>query len=142
VIIVDLNLLVYVVNRSALQHVKARKWWESCLSQGTSVGLAWTVMLGFVRLTTSPRLMRLPLSPAQAMALLDEWLAHPAVDIVEPGSGHWEIVKELITDLGAAGNLTSDAHLAALAIERGARLCSADNDFSRFSRLRWSNPLD
>jgi toxin-antitoxin system PIN domain toxin len=140
-IIVDLNLLLYAVNKSALQHVSARRWWENCLSEGTSIGLAWTVVLGFLRLTTHPHVMPRPILPKQAIALLDEWLAHRSVEIVEPTVRHWEILKDLLFELGAAGNLTFDAHLAALAIERGARLCSTDNDFSRFKRLRWSNPL-
>jgi toxin-antitoxin system PIN domain toxin len=82
-----------------------------------------------------------PLKPRQALEVVDEWLSHPAVEIVEPTERHWEVLKDLLMPLGTAGNITADAHLAALAIERGARLASADNDFARFARLRWSNPL-
>jgi toxin-antitoxin system PIN domain toxin len=141
VIVVDLNLLVYAVNQSAASHKAARRWWERSLSGGTSVGLAWSVILGFVRLTTNPRIMPRPLSVAEALGTVDAWLTHPSVEVIEPTERHWEILKDLLAGLGAAGNLTSDAHLAALAIERGASLCSTDNDFSRFSKLRWSNPL-
>jgi toxin-antitoxin system PIN domain toxin len=141
VIVVDLNLLLYAVNESAVPHKVARRWWERALSQGTQVGIAWSVILGFLRLTTNPRVMPRPLSVAHAVEIIDEWLAHPSVEIIEPTERHWEILRDLLSELGAAGNLTSDAHLAALAIERGAVLCSADNDFSRFPRLRWSNPL-
>jgi toxin-antitoxin system PIN domain toxin len=141
VIVVDLNLLVYAVNESAASHKAARRWWERSLSQGTPVGLAWTVLLGFLRLTTNPRVMPRPISIEQAVEIVDDWLAHPSVEVIEPTERHWDILRELLSALGAGGNITSDAHLAALAIERGARLCSTDNDFARFSRLRWSNPL-
>jgi uncharacterized protein len=141
VIVVDLNLLIYAINEDALQHERARRWWETALSGGDRVGLAWSVILGFIRLTTNPRVMPRPLASEQALAVIDDWLAHPSVAAVEATTRHWAIVKELLLPLGSAGNLTTDAHLAALAIEHGARLCSTDNDFSRFAGLRWLNPL-
>lgn len=140
-IVVDLNLLVYAVNEDTALHEGARRFWEQTLSRGTPVGLAWSVILGFVRLTTNPRVMPRPLTATEAFSVVDDWLAQPALRIVEPDEGHWEIVKEILAPLGTAGNLVADAHLAALAIERGATLCSTDNDFARFSRLKWSNPL-
>ena len=76
-----------------------------------------------------------------AFELVEAWLQHPMVTIVEPMERHLNILRDLVLPLGTAGNLTSDAHLAALAIEYGARLCSADNDFARFGGLRWYNPL-
>ena len=140
-IVVDLNLLVYATNEDALQHDSARRWWEGVLSRGESVGLAWVVVLGFLRLTTNPRVMPRPLTPEQAMGIIDSWLDQPAVQMLEATERHWEILKEILAPLGTAGNLTSDAHLASLAIEHGARLVSTDNDFARFSGLRWVNPL-
>lgn len=140
-IVVDLNLLIYAVNEDAIQHDGARQFWEQTLSEGVAVGLPWTVVLGFVRLTTNPRVMPHPLAPEQAFGVVDGWLAQATVEVIEPTDRHWEIVKELLLPLGTAGNLTTDAHLAALAVERGATLCSTDNDFSRFPRLKWSNPL-
>ena len=73
--------------------------------------------------------------------MVDSWLAQPAVTVVDPTDRHSAVLRHLLDPLGAAGNLTSDAHLAALAIEHGATLCSADVDFSRFAGLRWANPL-
>lgn len=140
-IVVDLNLLVYATNEDALLHERARRWWESLLSRGEAVGLAWTVVLGFLRLTTNHKVMPRPLAPEQAMAIIEDWFAQPSVRPLEPTERHWEILKEILTPLGTAGNLTSDAHLAALAIEHGARLFSTDNDFARFAGLRWLNPL-
>jgi toxin-antitoxin system PIN domain toxin len=141
VTVVDLNLLIYAVNEDALQHERARRWWEAVLSGAETVGLAWSVILGFIRLTTNSRVMPRPLAPEQAFAVIDDWLGHPFVTAIEATERHWAIVKELLLPLGTAGNLTSDAHLAALAIEHGARLVSTDNDFSRFAGLRWMNPL-
>jgi hypothetical protein len=142
-IVVDLNLLVYAANRDAREHTVAHAWWRAVLADGESVGLAWSVVLGFVRLTTSPRIMPRPLAPEDAFAAVDAWLAQPSVRTIEPTDRHWGLVKELLGRTGTAANLTSDAHLAALAIEHGARLHSTDNDFDRFRThgLRWVNPL-
>lgn len=140
-IVVDLNLLIYAMNADALQHQRARLWWESVLSKGEPVGLAWAVVFGFLRLTTNPRIMPRPLTPEHAFAVVDDWLAQPSIQAIAPTDRHWEIVKEILAPLGSAGNLTSDAHLAALAIEHGGRLFSSDNDFARFAGLRWVNPI-
>lgn len=140
-LIADLNLLLYATNLDAPQHDRARRWWESAVGGDEVVGLAWVVILGFVRLATNPRIMSSPLTLAQALAVVAGWLAQPVVRVVEPTERHWGILKQLLEDNGAAGNLTSDAHLAALAIEHGATLCSADRDFARFAQLRWNNPV-
>ena len=140
-IVVDLNILIYAINRDVGLHTAARSWWEARLSGRVPVGLAWTVIQGFVRLTTHPSVMPHPLTPDQAFSVVDGWLEQPCVRIAEPTERHWSIFKNLLAPLGVAGNLTSDAHLAALAIERGALLCSTDRDFARFPGLRWENPL-
>jgi toxin-antitoxin system PIN domain toxin len=141
VIVPDLNLLVYAVNTAAPQHARARSWWEAVLAADEAVGVAWTVSLGFLRLTTNRRILPRPLSAEEAISLLDEWLSQPPVRPLEPTERHWGILRGLLHPLGAAGNLTADAHLAALAVEHGATLCSSDNDFSRFPSLRLQNPL-
>jgi len=142
VILVDLNLLLYATNRDTAHHDAARSWWEAALSGDEPIGLAWSVLVGFVRVSTHPSIFPHPLTPEQALAVVDEWLAQPNAVLVSPTSRHWRIFEELLGPLGAAGNLTTDAHLAALAIERGAKLCSTDRDFGRFPRLDWINPLD
>jgi uncharacterized protein len=73
--------------------------------------------------------------------MIDAWMEQPSVDIIEPGPRHRTILRGLLLALGTGGNLTSDAHLAALALEHQAELCSVDNDFLRFPGLRWRNPL-
>jgi toxin-antitoxin system PIN domain toxin len=139
--LVDLNLLIYAVNRDAPFHKAAKKWWEGCLSGGDPVALASIVILGFLRIMTNGRIIPAPLTDQQALEIMEEWLTQPAVVILSPTESHWSILRQIITPLGTAGNLTSDAHLAALAVEHGATLCSTDNDFSRFDRLKWKNPI-
>jgi toxin-antitoxin system PIN domain toxin len=140
-ILPDVNLLIYAANADAPMHRGARAWLENTLSGHEPVGLCWAVLLAFVRLTTRPGLFRTPLPPDAAFAAIAEWLEQPGVQILHPGPRHLSILRGLLEPLGTAGNLTSDAHLAALAIEHNALLCSSDGDFARFAGLRWKNPL-
>lgn len=137
----DLNLLVYAIDEEAPRHAKARKWLEEVLSGTESVALAWTVLLGFVRISTNPAVLENPLSAAEALDYIDGWLGQPVAVVVHPGPDHASLLRELLGPTGTAGNLTSDAHLAALALEHGAELCSCDTDFARFTNLRWVDPL-
>ena len=139
--VIDLNLLLYAVNRDSASHERAKAWLEGVLAGEEPVALAWTVLLGFLRLATSPRVFPRPLEADQALELVDGWLALPHVAPLVPGDEHWRILRDLIATSGTAGNLTTDAHLAALAIEHGAELCSSDGDFARFRALRWVNPI-
>ncbi len=140
-LVVDINLLIYATNRDAADHRAARGWWESALSGDEPVGLAWLVLLGFLRISTHPRILTSPLSYEQAADVVDGWLEQPVTRPLQPTDRHWGILKDLLEPFGTAGNLTSDAHLAALAIEHGATLCSTDRDFGRFVHLKWHNPL-
>lgn len=140
-IVVDLNLLLYAVNRDAVQHQEARAWWESTINGDEPVGLAWVVLLGFLRLSTNPSVFPNPLTNDQAIEKISSWLAHPNTKTVVEADDHWAILRELIERSGTAGNLTTDAHLASLAIANGATLASSDSDFGRFQQLRWVNPL-
>jgi toxin-antitoxin system PIN domain toxin len=137
----DLNLLVYAADETAVHHEPALEWVETTLSGNETVAFAWLVLIGFVRLTTNPRSFARPWNASQALDVVDRWLAQPAVTVVHPTDRHPAVLRDLLVPLGAAGNLTSDAHLAALAIEHGAMLYSADVDFSRFAGLRWVDPL-
>ena len=140
--IVDINLLVYAINKDTPYHSKAKKWLEDSLSSDEPFGFAWIVILGFLRIVTNGRIMPKPLSPEAAIEIVNEWIQLPPALTIVPSHQHWSIFKELLMPLGTAANLTSDAHLAALAIEHGARLYSTDNDFSRFKSLRWTNPIE
>ncbi len=139
--VVDINLLIYAINKDTPHHEKAKQWLEASLSGDEPVGFAWIVILGFIRIITTARVMPQPLLPEDAIDIIDDWLMQPVSRVIVPTDRHWLIFRELLTPLGTAANLTSDAHLAALTIEHGARLFSTDNDFSRFVGLRWSNPI-
>ena len=140
-ILIDANILIYAVNADAPLHRKGKSWLEATLSGSETVGLPWPVLLAFLRLTTRSGVFAKPLAPPAALDVVDAWLMQPGVVTVEPTAQHLRILRDLLLPLGTGGNLTSDAHLAALAIEHGAELCSADGDFARFPRLRWRNPL-
>jgi hypothetical protein len=137
----DVNLFLYSADESSPLHAPALAWVQETMSGSETVALAWAVLLGFIRISTNSALSEKALEPEQALDLVDGWLAQPSVTVVHPTDRHAAVLRDLLTPLGAAGNLTSDAHLAALAIEHGALLCSCDNDFSRFPGLRWSDPL-
>jgi uncharacterized protein len=137
----DLNLLLYAFDSEAPAHEGARTWLEETLSGTEEVGFAWVVLLGFARISTNPRIYEQPLAIAEALEAIEGWLAQPVATVVEPTSRHASILGELLGPLGVGGNLVSDAHLAALAIEHGAEVCSRDNDFARFGGVRWTDPL-
>lgn len=140
-ILVDANLLIYAVDSDAPHHVQARQWLEDTLSGDARVGLAWVVLLAFLRVTTREGILVRPLAPSDAMNYVTEWLAQPNVEAISPGPNHWPVLRSLLQTSGTAGNLTTDAHLAAMAVEQGAALYSTDNDFRRFSGLEHVNPL-
>jgi hypothetical protein len=125
----------------APQHEPAKKWLEDALSGAETVAFAWAALVGFIRLATSRQRFGAPWSPGQALDIVDSWLAQPVATVVHPTHRHAAVLRDLLAPLGTGGNLTSDAHMAALAIEHGATLCSHDNDFSRFAGLRWEDPL-
>lgn len=140
-ILPDVNLLVYAHDTRSREHEPARAWLEGVLSGDEPVALAWVVLLGFVRLTTNPRAVADPLPVDGVLRRVDALLAQPQVRIVHPGHRHGELLFGFLRALGAAGNLTTDAHLAALAVEHGCTLYSTDADFARFPGLDWQNPL-
>jgi toxin-antitoxin system PIN domain toxin len=138
----DVNLLLYALDESSPHHPRSREWLEEMLSATEPVGFAWSVLLAFVRLSTRAQLFASPLEPAEAFDIIEGWLAQPCAVIVHPTERHLGVLRGLLEPLGTAGNLTADAHLAALAVEHGGVVCSADTDFARFRGLRWSNPLE
>lgn len=137
----DVNLLIYSADESSPRCTRARAWLEQTLSGTEEVGFAWLALVGFIRISTSPTILDNPLSPGRAFEFVNSWLDQSIATVVHPTHQHAVILQELLNPIGTAGNLTNDAHLAALAIEHGAELCSADVDFSRFEGLRWTDPL-
>lgn len=140
-LIPDVNLLVYAYNSDSPDHQKARAWWESSMSGLTPVGLPWLVLLGYLRIMTSRRILARPLQSVEALEQIRSWLGQPPSRIIEPGPRHLDLLESLSTAARVTGELTTDLHLAALAIEHQAELHSNDSDFRRFSGLRWVNPL-
>lgn len=140
-IVPDLNLLVYAYNDGAPYHDDARNWWETLLNGTVRVGVPWVVLTGFVRLMTHPRVLTSPISPAQAIAYVKVWFQYPHVTPLNPGAEHLTYLQRNLEAAGAGGQLVSDAHIAALAMEYQAEVHSSDSDFSRFPGLRWRNPI-
>jgi toxin-antitoxin system PIN domain toxin len=140
VILIDANLLVYAHVEDLPQHEAACEWLDARLSERPKVGLPWSSLLAFVRLVSNPRVFDRPEPVADAWAQVEAWLDAVPAWIPLPTDRHREVLTALIPTVSKAV-LMPDAHLAALAIEHGLLLCSADGDFARFPGLRWANPL-
>lgn len=140
-ILVDANILLYAEDEKSPLNKKARHWWDAQLSQDEPVALCWLVLMAFIRISTHKRVFENPLSLPQAIKRVQSWLDQPCVEIFHPTSKHWEILQSMLTQGQASANLSTDAHLATLAIENGCTLYSTDADFSRFPGLKWENPL-
>jgi uncharacterized protein len=140
-ILVDANILLYAEDSLSAYHDAARSWWDEQLSGVTPVALCWPVLLAFVRIATNPRLHPRPLSIAESCECVQSWFGQPCVRLIQPTDNHWAILQRSLFSAKATGNLVSDAHLAALAIEHNCFLCSTDTDFAKFPGLKWRNPL-
>ena len=140
-IVPDINLLLYAYDADSPSHAMASAWWRDCLSGEEPVGLAPVVVFGFVRIGTNARVFEHPMTVAEAAKHVRSWLGQPVAQILESRRDHVEEVLNLVETLGTAGNLMTDAQIAALALEHDAVVHTADSDFLRFSGLRWVNPL-
>jgi toxin-antitoxin system PIN domain toxin len=139
-VLVDANVLLYAVDEESGHHAAARDWMEAALNGPRRVGIPWMSITAFLRIATNPRALREPLSPSDAWEIVETWLDAPAVWVPSPGPGHREILGRLLRDLDLRANLIPDAVLAALCVEHGLEMISADTDFARFRMIRWSNP--
>jgi hypothetical protein len=141
VILLDANLLIYAYDSEAKEHSRARSWLERKFSNGEGVGLSWITILAFLRIVTSRRYESHPMSTEEAASVVTGWIALRNVVVVSPTERHWPILSDLLPKSQAKGPLIMDAHLAALAIEHGATLCTNDRDFLRFPGLKVEFPL-
>jgi uncharacterized protein len=141
-ILPDVNVLVHAHNTDSAVHERARTWWDACLSGPEGVGFAWAALLGFIRLTTNRRIVARPLPVSDVMARIEAWLDLPHIHLAQPSDTHFARLRAELERLGTAANLTTDAHLAVLAMERGYVLYTTDTDFARFPGLRWVNPCE
>lgn len=139
--LVDANLIVWAHHRQFPQHGPAREWWSRLLSGHPSVGIPWPSVLAFVRISTHPRALEQPVQVGEAWAIVEGWLDRPNVWVPVPTDRHRSILTPLLLGGKATGNHVPDAHIAALAIEWGLELQSADRDFARYPGLRWRDPL-
>jgi toxin-antitoxin system PIN domain toxin len=141
-ILVDANILLYAYDAGAAQHSVCRKWLEDVFRREEVVGFTWSTILSFLRLSTDSRIFRSPRDWNEAEGIVNGWLDQPRACLLQPGSDHWLILARMVREGQAKGPLIMDAHLAALAIEHGASLCTNDRDFTRFPGLRLLNPLE
>jgi toxin-antitoxin system PIN domain toxin len=140
-IVLDANILIYSYDKGSSQHAKARVWVEKIFSGLESVGLPWQTVSAFLRVMTNPRLPGSRLGLQHAAQIVDEWLEQPNVRVLTAGDEHWSVLRRMIVEGQASGPLISDAQVAAVTIEYGGVLYTADRDFARFPGLRWMNPL-
>jgi toxin-antitoxin system PIN domain toxin len=141
VILVDANLLLYAEDSLSEHHRAARIWWDRQLSESAPVCLCWPVLIAFIRIGTNVRLHQRPLTIDEAVERVQSWFDQSCVRIIYPSEEHWAIFQGMLRAGKAVGNLVSDAHLAALAIEHGCTLQSTDRGFARFKGLKWNNPI-
>jgi uncharacterized protein len=139
-ILVDANLLLYAYNSSTPEYARAKAWLESILNGPETVALSWNSIWAFLRVCTNKRYSQ-PMSAEEAFGAVRAWMDSPNVVLLTPGALHFDLLQDLVKHGQATGPILSDAVLAALAIEHAATLASTDQDFSRFSRLSWINPL-
>lgn len=135
----DVDVLLDATNLDARQRAAASRWLEEAFDDAAGVGFAWRALLGFLRLSTLRRPLPTPLPVDVALGVIDGWLAHPRTHLLAPGDRHAALLGRLLIGAGRGGNLVSDAHLAAIAIEHGAILGSFDADFERFAGLRFEH---
>ena len=139
-VIVDANVLLYATNESMPRHADARRWVAAALNGREAVGFAWIVLLAFLRLSTLPALFPQPLQTTTALDVVDNWLSATPAVLIHPTPRHAAVLRGLLGGIGTAGNVVTDAHVAALCIEHGASLCTFDRDFHRFSGLKVTSP--
>jgi toxin-antitoxin system PIN domain toxin len=140
VVVVDANVLLYAVNRDSAHHEPARSWLDAALAGAEAVAFAWVVLLAFIRVGTNGSIMPAPMTTDDATDQVEIWLDAPAAVVVAPTARHPALMRSLLRESGTAGNLTTDAYLAALAIEHGAEIVSYDRDFARFEGIRQRLP--
>jgi uncharacterized protein len=141
-VLLDANLLLWAHHRGFSQHERARAWLASALTDIPVVGIPWPSVLAFLRASTHPRAFEQPLDIDTAWDVVHGWLSRPNVRTPVPTDAHAERLREMLVSGRATGNHTTDAHLAALAIEWGLVLVSADRDFARYPGLRWHDPSE
>lgn len=138
--LIDANILLYSVDSASPFHDSSRDWLTNALNGPRRVGLPWVSLTAFLRIATNPRATTTPLTPTEAWEHVEAWLAAPAAWTPQPGIGHQAILRDLVVRLDVRAGLITDAVLAAICIEHGLDIVSADSDFARFTDINWINP--
>ena len=141
-ILPDINLLVYASNTQSRFHKSASEWWKKILNAEEPIALPGICISGFVRIMTHPKILAEPLDAGEAFSIVDSWLLSPSLEIMYPEAGHFSIFQRLCIEASARGKITTDAYIAATAIEQGATIYTNDSDFSRFNEVKCKNPLN
>lgn len=136
----DLTVLLAAHRSDSPMHVRCRDWLRAAFAGDEAFGICHPVLIGLIRILTHPRVFRPPDTHDQAFAFVSSLVTHPNALLLNPGRDHLTLFEELCRRADARGDLVTDAYLAALAIETGALLVSADRDFAQFPGLRWREP--
>ena len=139
--LVDANILLFATDEASPFHEPAADWLTERLNGSRRVGLPWQSLGAFLRISTHPRIGPRPLSPEEAWSQVEGWLGAEAAWIPAPTERHAELLRSLVLSYHLRGNAVADAQLAALAVEHGLSVCSADTDFARFREIEWENPV-
>lgn len=137
--LLDTNILLYLADSSSPYHAKTMKWIKEL--KNPIFCFCWVSLLGFIRISTNPKIFKNPLTTEKAFSFVDLWLKMPNARILNPGDGYCEILKNTTLFGQAKGPLIMDASIAALAIEHGAKIVTADKDFLRFEEVEVVNPF-
>jgi toxin-antitoxin system PIN domain toxin len=146
VIIPDVNVWIGALRPDAEHHSRYREWLTDAMNAPEDVGVSDLILSGVLRIVTNSRAFREPTPLGEAIDALDRIRAATGTSQVRPGSRHWSIFTVLCRSVSASsdpvGKLVPDAYHAALAIEIGATLITADRDFFSFPGLAVSRPFD
>lgn len=140
-ILADVNVLVYAHRKDLPEHERFSLWLREEIESGRGYATCDASLTGFLRIVTNGRVFADPTPLEVALSFLEALRRHPGAIHLNPGARHWGLFTDLCAVIGARGNDVPDAYLAALAIESGSELVTADRGFGRFPGLRWSCPV-
>jgi toxin-antitoxin system PIN domain toxin len=140
-IIPDVNILVYAYDSTSPWHERGRKWWHQTLVGSESVGIPAVVIMAFIRLMTHTSLSGNPMAVSRARVIIDSWMAVDGVRVLAPTWETLSLMMDLLEEAGVGGSLSTDALIAAHALEQRASVWSNDVDFKRFPGVKVRNPL-